>query len=65
MADSQDNTEKDPVGRRDFFKEAAIGAAAIVAGGSSSSTAEAAPAPPRPGVIVPSDAQATVELGTT
>ena len=65
MADSQDNTEKDPVGRRDFFKEAAIGAAAIVAGGSSSSTAGAAPAPPRPGVILPSDAQATVELGTT
>jgi thiamine pyrophosphate-dependent acetolactate synthase large subunit-like protein len=56
--------EKDPVGRRDFFKEAAIGAAALVAGSTTSSTADAAPAPARPGVISPTDSQATFELGT-
>ncbi|HEY7448222.1 MAG TPA: thiamine pyrophosphate-binding protein, partial [Vicinamibacterales bacterium] len=57
------NPEKDPVGRRDFFKEAAIGAAALVVGGTTSSTAEAARASARPGVISPTDSQATLELG--
>jgi hypothetical protein len=63
MPNSQ-NSEKDPVGRRDFFKEAAVGAAALVVGTSPSSTAESAPAPVRPGVILPSESQATLELGT-
>jgi thiamine pyrophosphate-dependent acetolactate synthase large subunit-like protein len=63
MPNSQ-NSEKDPVGRRDFFKEAAVGAAALVVGTSPSSTAESAPAPVRPGVILPSESQATFELGT-
>jgi thiamine pyrophosphate-dependent acetolactate synthase large subunit-like protein len=60
VAHTQD-PEKDPVGRRHFFKEAAIGATAMVVGSTTSPTADAAG---RPGVISPTDSQATFELGT-
>ncbi|HEY7443063.1 MAG TPA: thiamine pyrophosphate-binding protein [Vicinamibacterales bacterium] len=63
MAHTQD-PEKDPVGRRHFFKEAAIGATAMVVGSTTSPTADAASAAGRPGVISPTDSQATFELGT-
>jgi thiamine pyrophosphate-dependent acetolactate synthase large subunit-like protein len=64
MTNSHDNSNTNAVARRDFFKDAALGAAALVVGSSSSSTAEAVPAPPRPGAILPSATQATLELGT-
>ena len=67
MAD--DTSDKDSVGRRDFFKGAALGAAGLVVG----STGEAAPAPEASGTPVasgfsrtitpPSPADAEAEFG--
>ncbi len=62
MAGSRDNTHESPVGRRDFVKGAALGAAALVV---TAPTANGEPVPPRPSVELPSDAQAQGEMGTS
>lgn len=62
MPDSRDNSSKDPVGRREFFKGAALGAASLVVTGATGDT-EAAATPPRPSVLVPIEAQAQAEFG--
>jgi acetolactate synthase I/II/III large subunit len=49
-------------GRREFFKGAALGAASLVVTGAAMET-EAAPEPPRPGVLLPTEAQAQAEAG--
>lgn len=62
MPDSRDNSNKDPVGRREFFKGAALGAASLVVTGATGDT-EAAATPPRPSVLIPIEAQAQAEFG--
>jgi acetolactate synthase I/II/III large subunit len=54
LSDSFDHTDKSVVGRRDFFKGAALGAAGLaVARTEEESEAAAAPSPARPRVVVP------------
>ncbi len=57
MADSIDHSDKNALGRRDFFKGAALGTAGLVVTHSGAET-EAAPIPAaRPAVILPTEAQ--------
>ena len=62
MADARDNSGRNPVGRRDFFKGAALGAASLVVAGGTTE-ADARPAPPRSAVLLPTEAQAQAESG--
>lgn len=50
--------------RREFVKGAALGAASLVLDGAAQQP-EAAPVPPRPAVVLPSEAQAQVEYGAS
>ena len=57
MADSNDRAEKSTVGRRDFFKGAALGAAGLVVSTQNTeAAADVVPAPAPPGVPLPTDA---------
>ena len=57
MADSIDHTDKNAVGRRDFFRGAALGTAGLVVT-NTGAEAEAPPlSPARPAVILPTEAQ--------
>ena len=51
------------VGRRDFFKGAAAGAAGLVVGGSAAPTETEAADVPRPGVLPPTEADLQAEFG--
>ena len=62
VADTHDHTDKNPVGRRDFFKGAALGAAGLVVT-APASEAGSTPPPPRPGAVMPSSAQVQAEFG--
>ena len=62
MADTHDHTDKNPVGRRDFFKGAALGAAGLVVT-APASEAVSTPPPVRPGAVLPSNAQVQAEFG--
>jgi acetolactate synthase I/II/III large subunit len=57
VADSNDRSDAGPLGRREFFKGAAAGAAGLIVTGHPSDAAPAAPAPAPPAVVVPTDAQ--------
>jgi acetolactate synthase-1/2/3 large subunit len=58
----EDKSKNKTGGRRRFLKGAAISAAALVANGTTE-TAKAAPAPARPAVAPPTEAEAHAELG--
>ncbi len=62
MADTLDRTGKNPVGRRDFFKGAALGAAGLVVN-TAAPEAASTPLPVRPGAVLPSSAQVQAEFG--
>ena len=62
MAKRPGESKQTGVGRREFFKEATVGAAAVVATGSFRSVGAAEP---RPGVMRPTEAQAQAETGST
>jgi acetolactate synthase-1/2/3 large subunit len=64
VADSSGSSSNNSVGRREFFKGAALGAASLVVTSRAMET-EAAPEPPRPGVLLPTEAQAQAEAGAT
>ena len=62
MSESPQDNKKRNVPRRDFFKSAAAGAAAIAAAGPAETAEAASPAPARPAVLPPTEAQAQAEL---
>ena len=63
MADADNNSDNDSVGRREFFKGAALGAAGLVVQGQT--TANAAPVAPgsMPTLLPPSHTEAAAEFG--
>ena len=64
MADTPKHDDKNPVGRRDFFKGAALGAAGLVVSTAPEATATGVtPAAVRPGAVLPTSAQAELEFG--
>jgi acetolactate synthase I/II/III large subunit len=58
-----DSSDTKAVGRRDFFKGAALGAAGLVVN-APSATARSTSPPVRPGAVVPSNAQVQAEFGS-
>jgi acetolactate synthase I/II/III large subunit len=64
MADAENSSEQDSVGRRAFFKDAALGAAGLVVG-STAETASAAPAASSVArtIVPPSQSDAEAEFG--
>jgi len=60
VADTHDHTDKNPVGRRDFFKGAALGAAGLVVTVPEASAST--PAQVRPGAVLPSSAAVQAEF---
>src|SRR6185295_19133555 len=63
VADTPNPNDKNPVGRRDFFKGAALGAAGLVVSTAPAAATEVAPAPVRPGALLPSSADVQAEFG--
>ncbi|HEY1307451.1 MAG TPA: thiamine pyrophosphate-binding protein [Vicinamibacterales bacterium] len=57
MDDSKEGTGEHAVGRRDFFKGAAAGAAGLIVTGRAAEAASEPAAPALPSVVVPTDAQ--------
>jgi acetolactate synthase-1/2/3 large subunit len=63
VADTPNSNDKNPVGRRDFFKGAALGAAGMVVNAAPSAATEVVPPPVRPGALLPSSADVQAEFG--
>jgi hypothetical protein len=62
VADTPNSNDRNPVGRRDFFKGAAIGAAGLVVQ-APAPVAASTPSRVRPGAVLPSNAQVQAEFG--